>query len=159
MGKQKNFIMKWPELNVSIECGPRKGDINRWIYDWYVGHMPLRYLQSHAMLTGRVVYALNVRLPDTLPELADHTLVKVRHPEAKAGNGHFSYNIRNGLAGGRVGHIGLVYGPTYEDMDAYFCFDVLEKDMDKLMDVGPRIWQAVYKTKQIISCELSVVER
>ena len=150
-----NFIMTWPELKNSIECQPREDGVHRWIYDWYLSHMPIRYVQLHAALTGGVMYTWT-QVSATLPELANNKLEKIKITKARPGMGHLSYNITNGLAGGRIAHIGLFYGPCFEDMDTYISFQVVERDMDKLYDAGAKIWNAFYKTKQIITAELTV---
>jgi len=46
----------------------------------------------------------------------------------------------------------------FEDMDGYWCFQVVECDIEKMKEAGRKIWQAVYKTKQIIIAEVRVKE-
>jgi hypothetical protein len=146
--------MTWPELNISIECEPRENGINNWIYEWWIKRMPIKYVQSHVALTGEVFTTLNVRMPETLPERGAQPVEIIRQVNSIPGYGHFSYNT--GLSGGRVGAIGMVYGKVYEDMDGTLSFKVVERDMEKLKEAGRRIWQAFYKTKQIITAEVRV---
>lgn len=157
MKKTKNFIASWPELNVCVECEPRENGINKWIYDWYIEHMPIKYLQLHAAVCGKVFYTWT-KVSDTLPEKGDNILVKTKVQDSKIGYGHLSYNVPNGLAGGRTAHIAFTYGETFEDMDAYYAFKVVDRDLDKLINVGEMIARSFYKTKQIITCIFTVKE-
>jgi hypothetical protein len=154
--EKKHFIMSWPVLGISVECGPRKNGANGWIYDWWIERMPFRYVQSHAYCTGEVINSLNVRMEETLPELGDHPLEIIRQNQTWPGLGHFSYNTPAGLSGGRVGGIGVCYGPMFEDMDGYWCFEVIDSDLEMMKEAGRKIWQAVYKTKQVVIAEVRV---
>jgi hypothetical protein len=69
-----------------------------------------------------------------------------------------SYNIPNGLAAARNGHIAFNYGVAYEDMPGYFAFKVVERDLNKLVEVGNEVARAIYKTKKVITCQLTVKE-
>jgi hypothetical protein len=150
---RNNFIMSWPVLGIEIECEPRDNGME-WLYDWWIERMPFRYVQSHAFLTGEVINSLNVRMGETLPDPTSKTVEIIRQNKTWPGLGHFSYNTQAGLSGGRVGAIGVCYGPMFEDMDGYWCFQVVERDLDRLKQAGRQIWQAVYKTKLIIIAEV-----
>ena len=154
----KNFIMSWPALGISVECEPRENGANKWVYDWWIERMPFRYVQSHAYLTGGVINSLNVRMEETLPERGDRPVEIIRQNKTWPGLGHFAYNTPAGLSGGRVGAIGVCYGPMFEDMDGYWCFKVVDRDLEKMKEAGRKIWEAVYKTKQIIIAEVRVKE-
>ncbi|MGV8049763.1 MAG: hypothetical protein AB2L21_05355 [Anaerolineaceae bacterium] len=151
----KNFIAIWPELGISVECMPNEDGSNKWIYDWYVDHMPIHYVQLHAMCTGAVMYTW-CRVSEDLPKKGDNVVINTQISKAALGTGHMSYNIPNGLAAGRNGHIAFNYGEAYEDMPGYFAFKVVERDLDKLIKVGEEVARAIYKTKKVITCKLTV---
>ena len=154
MVEERHFVMRWPELDISIEC--KALPYNRGIYDWWLDHMPIKAVQSHAAVTGEVMYTLNVRLPEVAPVFSPGELKSQLMTEAPIGIGRFSSNQRGSLSGGRVGGVVVVYGPLTEAMPAAYCFQVIEEDIKKLKEAGLRIWNAVYKTKDIITVELSV---
>ena len=72
------------------------------------------------------------------------------------GYGTLSYNERGGFCGGRVGEIEVVYGPLTEEMPFYFCFQVVQEDIEKVIDVGQKVWNAIYKTNELITVELTL---
>ena len=157
MNETKNFIATWPELNISVECMPNEDGANRWIYDYYLSQMPIRYIQLHAMCTGGVMYTW-CHMKDDLPDLGDNKIVNTRIDLAELGTGHMSYNIPNGLAGGKNGHIAFNWGEAYEKMPGYFAFKVVERDIPKLIEAGTRVKDAIWRTKQVVHCVLTVKE-
>ncbi len=157
MSETKNFIATWPELGISVECMPNEDGSNRWIYDYYLSQMPIRYIQLHAMCTGGVMYTW-CQMKDPLPDKGDHEVVGTRIDQAAIGTGHMSYNIPNGLAGGYNGHIAFNWGEAYEKMPGYFSFKVVERDIPKLIQAGEAVKDAIWRTKQVIHCELTVKE-
>lgn len=154
MERERQFIMKWPELDRSVECAPLK--FNRKAYEWWMDHLPIRAVQSHAAVTGWCMYSLNVRLPETMPSIPQEEIVPMLMTEAPVGYGRLSYNQRGGLCGGRIGNISVIYGPLTEAMPASYCFRVIEKDHEILKEVGLHVWEAMYRTKEIITVELNL---
>ena len=153
----KHFIATWPEIGISVECAPNEDGANKWIYDWYVAHMPMKYVQLHAMCTGGVMYSF-FRVSEDLPELGDNVLVNTRIDLAEIGTGHMSYNIPNGLAGGRTAHLAFNWGEAFEKMPGYFAFKVVPRDIPKLIEAGKAVKDGIWRTKQVILCELTVKE-
>lgn len=153
----KHFIATWPELGISVECMPNEDGSNQWIYDYYLSQMPIRYIQLHAMCTGGVMYTW-CEMKDPLPDLGDNVLVNTRIDQAELGTIHLSYNIPNGLAGGKNGHIAFNWGPAYEKMPGYFSAKVIPEDIPKLIEAGKGVKDAIWSTKQVIHCELTVKE-
>jgi len=154
MNKDRHFFMKWPELDMSVECEPL--EYNRCIYDWWLDHMPIRAVQSHAAVTGDVFYTLNIRLPEKGPVFPKDELKIELMTKAPEGYGTFSYNAQSSLAGGRVGLAAVYYGPVHEEMDHCLSFKVIDRDIEKVKEAGRAIWKAIYKTKDIITVEMSV---
>ena len=97
MARGRHFIMRWPELGISVECEPL--EYNRGIYDWWLDHMPIKAVQSHAAVTGEVFYTLNIRLPEPAPTFAHDELKIDLMTSAPEGYGQFGYNERGGLSG------------------------------------------------------------
>ena len=160
MSKDKHMIVNWPELDITIELEPCPDGSNRWIYDWYVKQLPFEYLQLHAMCTGKVFYTW-FTLNETLPEKGDNelkiTMIDAPSP-GNIGNVHFSYNIPNGLAGGRTSHVGMFYGECFEHMPGYVAARCVDRDLPKLVEAGNAIADAIYYTKKPITCRFSLKE-
>ncbi len=158
MSETKNFIATWPELGKSVECMPNEDGSNRWIYDWYLAHMPIRSVQLHAMCTGGVMYTW-CRVSEDLPVKGDNEVVNTRIDLAELGTGHMSYNIPNGLAGGKNAHFAFNWGEAYEKMPGYFCFKVIPEDIPTLIEVGKAVADSIWRSKQPITCILTVKEQ
>ncbi len=154
MTEKRNFIMRWPELDVSVECEPLKH--NRMIYDWWMDHFPIRAVQSHAMVTGPDMYALSIWLPEPAISVDPSELVAKSMLDTPIGQGSLGYNERGGFGGGLIGTCDVPYGQLTEDMPIVNCFQVVDDDIDTLIETGNRVWNAVYKTKEIITVEMSL---
>jgi hypothetical protein len=154
MSDDKHMLATWPELGITIEITPNKDGSNRWIYDWYYDHLPFDFLQLHSTCTGKVFYTW-FPIEDSLPLKGDRE-VKVTQintpPPGNIGNVHFSYNIPNGLAGGKIAHVAMFYGECWEDMPGYVSGRVVDRDLPKLVEAGTAIAEALYRTKKPITC-------
>ncbi len=157
MSEPKHFIVTWPELNMSVECEPNPDGSNLWIYNWYVEHMPFEFLQLNALCTGGCMYTW-FGVDEELPVQGDNILVNTPIDLAEVGTVHMSYNIPNGLAGGRIAHFAINWGPTYEEMPGYFSARVCKKDIPTLVEAGKQIAESVYRTKKVIHCKVTVKE-
>ena len=83
----------------------------------------------------------------------DHILVNTQIDDPdNVGNIHLSYNIPNGLSGGNIAHIGMFYGPCFEDMPGYISAHCIEEDKPKLIEAGNRIAEECYRGKKHITC-------
>lgn len=155
MSNDKRMIMRWPELDISIELMPCPDGANQWIYDWYYDHLPVKYLQLHSTVTGDVFYTF-FDIGDTLPKAndTDHKVVHTQINDQNCGRIHFSYNIPNGLSGGNASHIGVFYGDTFEDMPGYISALCVPEDIPKLVEAGNRIHDEFYHGKMPITCEI-----
>ena len=158
MMESKHFTATWPELGISVECAPNEDGSNKWIYDWYIANMPIRFIQIHAMCTGTVMYTF-CRVKNELPEKGNNLLSNIMIDTIPAGSVHLAYNIPNGLAGGKNAHIAFHYDTLcWEHMPGYISARVLPRDLPKLKEAGYAVARSIYKTKKIITCQLSVIE-
>jgi hypothetical protein len=156
MSATKNFIATWPELGISIECAPNEDGSNKWIYDWYIAHMPIRFVQLHAMCTGTIMYTF-CRVSEDLPLKGNNVLVNTMIDNTPVGGIHLAYNIPNGLAGGRNAHIGMFYDNlSWEHMPGYISGRVIPRDLPKLKEAGYAVARSIYRTKKVITCALTV---
>ena len=156
MAERKNFRMTWPELGVSVECEPL--EINTVIYDWWIENMPIKAVQSHALVSGDLAYCLCAWTPTPVIELGPDEVTTIQMVDAPVGYGALGYSERSGFGCGYIGGIDFVYGKQTEDMPYVYNFKVKDEYIDTIKEVGKQIWEAVYKTNKIITLEVSVVE-
>lgn len=156
MQEPKHFLMAWPELDVSVECEPLA--INRSIYDWWIERMPLRAVQSHALVTGPLIYCLCVWLPERALALGADEVTTMQMVDAPPGYGTLGYSERGGFGGGLIGGLEVTYGQLTEDMPCVYSFKVVDDDIKTLVNAGRRIWESVYKTNELITVEVSVIQ-
>lgn len=158
MDKERHFVIRWPELDISIECEPLA--YNRVIYDWYIDHLlPLKGRQSHCAVSGDLAHA-DLKIDKDLPIIPKSEIKTMRLHKAPVGFGALTCPISEAanaqVTHGRIGRCWLTYGPTTEDMELFYNFRVVDKDIEKMQKAGAAIKNAFYKTKQIITTELSV---
>ena len=156
MSELKNFIMTWPELNVSVECEPLED--NRQIYAWWLSQMPIKTIQTHAAVTGNLMYNLNVWMPERLPTFPKDEVKYTSMTEAPIGYGNMGFNERQAFGAGQVGVFDLVYGKCTEDMVVAYVYRVLPEYIETIKEVGQKVWESFYRTKEIITVELTVKE-
>src|SRR4030042_3481745 len=60
-----NLIMSFPELNLSVGAEPLA--VNRALFDWFLGNLPLKGIQSHAVVSGNLIYIMNLRMKKASP--------------------------------------------------------------------------------------------
>ena len=157
MAKEKHFMITWPELGISVECKP--APFNRASYDWYMDHLPLKGIVGHVAVSGDVA-AARLKLSEDLPVLSPGELKTMPMTEVPVGCGGFRCPVKGatglGTTHGRRGGLGIYYGLCTEDMTGGYNFQVVDEDIEKLKKAGAAIKNAIYKTKQILTIELSV---
>jgi len=152
--KERILVITWPELGISVECKPLSH--NREIYDWYLDHCPIRGVQSHGVCSGPVAYVHNFILPERRPPAQSAKNLKPELlTEAPIGRVKLTPAGAKVHSAGLVGGFSVKYGELTEDMSVFYCAQVVEEDIDKLKKAGAAIWNAIYKTKEIITVELS----
>ncbi len=155
--------MTWPELDISVECAPLGK--NTEVLDWWLDRGPVKAIQSHAAVSGEVMYVLNARLPDRLPWTTVHaTQVEVPMTDSvTVGLVSLSFVVTGGQSAGQIGSIIVDYGPITEEMSLSVFGDfpvarVVEADQEKIKYVGRRVWEGIYKTKEVFTVVLTEKE-
>lgn len=142
--------IEWPELGVKVQAEPL--EFNKQVYEWLLDNCPLKAVQSHAVVTGKLMYILNLLLkkPPALKyeEMVAENLIDM--PVGRVGCG--------GLASGLVGSISIKYGELTENLSYPNIAQIRDEDIEKVKWVGERVWQSIYKTKEIITCVLKARE-
>ncbi len=139
-----NFIMSFPELSLSVEVEPISK--NKKLYDWFLENLPLKGVQSHAVVSGKIIYIMNLRMKKASPvryrDLAFEDL-----SEAKDGR------IFIFITAGKVGSISVKYGEVSENMSYPVMGQVKQKDLKTLQKIGEAVWRSIYSTKEVITVE------
>ena len=127
-------------------------EYNREVYDWFLGQLPVKGVQSHAAVSGEMFYVLNLKLRERVPKFDTSKLRFDLYTELPPGRVKFTSRQE----GSQIATISVIYGPITEAMTGAFSAQVVEDDIEKLKEVGAAIWNALYKTKEIITVEFSV---
>jgi hypothetical protein len=139
-----DFLMSFPELNLSVKVEPLANNQN--LYDWFLENLPLKGVQSHAVVSGKLIYIMNLRMKKPSPvryrDLAVEDL-----SEAKDGR------IFIFITAGKVGSISVKYGEVSENMNYPVLAQVRQEDLKNLAKIGEAVWKSIYSTKQVITVE------
>ena len=134
--------MEWPELGIKVEAGPLP--FNRVFYEYFLDNCPLKGIQSHAVVSGKILYIMNLRLSKFAPQ---------RYLELKMEDlseepvGRVSIFV----TAGKVGSLMVKYGPISEPMSYPTIAQVKASHMKKLVEAGRAEWESIYRNKNIIS--------
>jgi hypothetical protein len=140
MGRQ--LEMEWPEIGITVRAEPV--EVNREFYDYFLDSLPVKGIQSHAVISGRLLYILNLKLSRFPPRrYLDLTMEDLSLEPV----GRVSIFI----TAGKVGSIMAKYGDISEPMSYPPIAQVQPGDIPNLVRAGEAVWQAIYRTKQIIS--------
>ncbi len=138
----KILEMEWPEIGIKVEAKPL--DFNQDFYDYFLDNLPVKGIQSHAVVSGRLLYIMNLKLSTFPPrrymdlKMEDLSLEPV---------GRVSIFITSG----KVGSIMVKYGEISEPMSYPTIAQVKAEDIPKLIQAGEAEWNSIYRDKNIIS--------
>jgi len=139
-----HFVMSFPELNLSVKAEPLS--VNRDLFNWFVENLPLKGIQSHAVVSGKIIYIMNLRMKKPSPvryrDLGVEDLA-----EAKDGR------IFIFITAGKVGSISVKYGEVSENMSYPVMAQVKQEDLKNLEKIGEAVWKSIYSTKEVITVE------
>jgi hypothetical protein len=139
-----NLIMSFPELNLSVGAEPLS--VNRALFEWFLESLPLKGIQSHAVVSGKIIYIMNLRMKKACPvryrDLAVEDL-----SEGKDGR------IFIFITAGKVGSVSVKYGEVSENMSYPVLAQVRQEDLKNLARIGEAVWKSIYSTKQVITVE------
>ena len=134
--------MEWPEIGIKVEAEPLP--YNQEFFEYFLGNLPVKGIQSHGVISGKILYVLNLRLQKYPPrrwlEFKMEDLV-----EEPLGR------VSIFLTAGKVGSIMVKYGEITEPMSYPTIAQVKEADIGRLIQAGEAEWQALYRTKEVIS--------
>lgn len=134
--------MEWPELKIKVEAEPLP--FNQEFYDFFLDNCPLKGIQSHAVVSGQILYIMNLRFTK-YPDKRYMDLQMEDLMEEPVGR------ISIFLTAGKTGSVMAKYGYVNEPMSYPSIAQVVEKDMEKLKEAGRAEWESIYRNKQIIS--------
>jgi hypothetical protein len=136
------FTCSWPELGIKLHLEPLSE--NRALFDWFVDNLPTSAVQSHAVVSGKLTYVLN--LPFKNPQLLEYESL-AKHDLMDSDEG-YAWAF---ATFGNVGSLMLKYGDISEPMSYPAFAKVREEDLPLLRLAGEQIWDAIYNTKRIIT--------
>jgi len=134
--------MEWPELGIKVEAEPLS--FNQDFYEYFLDNCPLKGIQSHAVVSGKLLYIMNLKL-SKFP--AQRYMELEMEDLAEEAVGRVSVFVTFG----KVGSLMVKYGEISEPMKYPTIAQVKEADIEKLIEAGKAEWESIYRTKQIIS--------
>lgn len=138
---KKAFVMEWPSLG--IEVGAEALAHNIEVFNWFLDNLPLTTLQGHAVISGELLYVMNLLMKTTLPVKYRDLVMEDLSKEPVGRVSLFA-------TAGKVGSIMVKYGPITEPMSYPTIAQVREEDLGKLKEVGRAVWNSIYNTKEVI---------
>ena len=134
--------VEWPEIGIKVEAEPLP--YNQEFFEYFLDNLPVKGIQSHGVISGKILYVLNLRLKKYPPrrwlEFKMEDLV-----EEPVGR------VSIFLTAGKVGSIMVKYGEITEPMSYPTIAQVKEADIGRLIQAGEAEWEALYRTKEVIS--------
>ncbi len=141
MGKDRTLVMEWPELDIKVECEPLA--FNQQAYEWFLDNCPLTGVQGHAVVSGKLIYIMNLKMPK-FPRFKYTDLKTEDLSEEDIGR------VSIFITAAGVGSLMAKYADITENMSYPTIAQVVESDIGKLREAGEAVWNAIYKTKEII---------
>ena len=144
MAKHDACKIVFPSLGITCRAEKIPG-VNEEVFDWFVDCMPIpEVVWSHAMVSGGLTYAMNLRmkydLPCNLESLEKGWLHEIP-------DGYFTLFLSNGKAGQFM----MKYTDITENMAYPIVGRVIEEDLPKLREVAKALWDADYLTKDPVT--------
>jgi len=134
--------MEWPELGLAVRANAL--DYNKEYFNYFLDNCPLNGVQSHAVVSGKLMYIMNLKL-QRFPKERYMDLRKEDLAEMAVGRvGIF-------VTFGRVGSVMVKYNEITEPMSYPTIAQVRDQDLGTLAKAGAAVWDAMYRTKQIIN--------
>jgi hypothetical protein len=134
--------MEWPEAGVKVESEPLS--FNQDFYEYFLDNCPLKGIQSHAVVSGKLLYIMNLKL-SKFPSRRYMELKMEDLSEAPLGR------IFIFITAGKVGSVMVKYGDITEPMSYPTIAQVKKEDLEKIKQAGRAEWNSIYRNKEIIS--------
>jgi hypothetical protein len=134
--------MEWPEIGIKVEAEPLA--FNQDYYEYFLDNCPLKGIQSHAVVSGKLLYIMNLKLSRFSRERYMDLKMEDLSEEPVG-------RISIFLTFGKVGSIMVKYDEITEPMSYPTIAQVKEADIEKLKEAGKAEWESIYRNKQILS--------
>ena len=131
----RKIRLTWKPLGISVDAALAVNENPDLCLD-LIAALPFTIVQDHAVVTGESIYAWTPII-STAP-----IHVRERICDAPVGRLRFSQSTGQKLI--------VQYGPTTEDLRQPVLGEVIEAHAPRLAEVGRRVWESTFKTKQLI---------
>jgi len=130
----KDFIVTWPDLDVQVRADML--DKNPELCQAFWDHLPLKTIQSHALIAGVEMYSW-VPIVTTAP-------IRVEEPFDQQPIGTVNFYSFYGI-------LSIKWGPVSEPLPAPPIAEIRsQEDLEKLKIVGREAWESINYTKRLI---------
>lgn len=131
----RRIKMTWQPLGITVDAELAVNENPELCKD-VIDALPFTILQDHAVVTGESIYAWTP-IVSTAP-------IKVRERICDAPDGRLRFSQSTGQK------FIVQYGPTTEDLRQPVLGEVIEAHAPRLKEVGRRVWDSTFKTKELI---------
>ena len=145
----KLLKIRWPELDKEVLVEPV--EVNKELFDWFVENTPCKSIQGHAVVSGDLTYTKTIPVHKPMKFMYS-ALEAMLLTEAPVGT------IFINVSRGKVGTIMMKYSSDItEDMPYPVIGRVRKEDLGIAKEVGDMVWDAIYNTKRILTCQFEEV--
>lgn len=146
----KKIKMRWPTLELEVIC--ESIDQNEAILNTFIANMPVKALQGHEMVGGKILRDRAVRLG--------------KQPFGEEVSTAKTEKLKDAPIGciallspcGSSTELLVKYEDCVDDRDYIPIAQVRERDLPALMKVGKAVWRSATREQQIIIVEFTEVE-
>lgn len=146
----RKFKMRWPGLNYEVMC---EGiEVNEAALDILVNNMPIKTLQGHEMVGGRILRDRAVRLKKQPFDLDPESLETEKLKDAPVGR----ISLLSPLGSGT--ELLVKYDDCVDDRDYIPVAKVRDEDLEILKKAAKLEWQSATREQKTIIVQFAEVE-
>lgn len=137
--------LNWPELGIRVKCRPLES--SKRAFESISGSLPVSVVQSHAMVSGSLIYMLNVPLQE--PVVYDRPLLRESLADGPVGR-VWTTSVN------RIGQFQVKYGPVTEDIAYPPLAQIVDEDIALISVVGRAVLESIVRSKAILRVEIGM---
>ncbi len=150
MEKEKQFVIRWPELNAQVRA--RAIHHNQHLFDWFVANLPTRSVLNTSVVAGLQLNFQNLPITKVPCDWIQEDCPREFMDEYPAGTFMFF------MTAGNVAGMNIKVGAQTEHMDYPTFARVIDEDMETLNEVAWKVWEDVLMGKKTYHADILAAE-
>ena len=146
----KAFKMKWPALNLEVIC--EEIEYNQAALNVLISNMPIKALQGHEMVGGRILRDRSLQLARSPFEPEKLSLEEKKMDELPVG----AVVLLSPF--GSAAELLVKYDDSVDDRKYIPIAKVRKQDLDTLVKAGKQVWRSATREQKKIIVEFTEVE-